>query len=141
MRRRSPKTSNPGRTETFRLSNSTRPLNRALRVSTTRPRRMGPARWIIRASSPLPVPVSPWMRIGGSRRESAGRSSRRATFSRTARMPGLSPSSSLNAFIPGILPRAGRSGVQVLTTSGLVDRLITLQVFDFYDVSFGTSCA
>src|SRR5580765_8427296 len=47
MRRRSPETSSPRRTETFRLSNSTRLLNRLLRVSVTRRFRMGPARWII----------------------------------------------------------------------------------------------
>src|SRR5262249_8319771 len=60
-------------------------------TSTNGPLDRGPARWSARATSPLPLPVSPWMRTGGKRRTSDARAIRRAIRSRTARMPGLSP--------------------------------------------------
>jgi hypothetical protein len=51
------------------------------------------------ATSPLPVPVSPWRRIGGSRRVSDCRWSNRPIVSRIAAIPGLSPISPVRGFM------------------------------------------
>src|SRR5204862_116532 len=51
----------------------------------------GPARWIVRATRPLPVPVSPRMRIDGGRRAVAARFRMCSSWSRNRRMPALSP--------------------------------------------------
>ena len=69
--------------------------------STSGPVARGPARWRARASSPFPVPVSPRIRMVGSRRPSAPRASSRPTVSRTAWIAGLSPSSSARGGMAG----------------------------------------
>jgi hypothetical protein len=43
--------------------------------------------------------------------------------------------------MPGILPRAGQLGVQLLTTPRRVDRFTDFQVTDLVDVSFGIRLA
>ena len=61
-------------------------------TSTKGPRLRAPWRWSSRATNPLPVPVSPWMRTGGSRCPARCRSSSRRSLSRTISMARLSPS-------------------------------------------------
>ncbi len=75
-------------------SDSRRDSGMAAQLTSTkgRPAR-GPPRCSIRARRPLPVPVSPSMRIAG-RRPEATRWSRPFTCSRTAASAGLCPSSS-----------------------------------------------
>jgi hypothetical protein len=63
-------------------------------TSTNGPDERGPARWIACASNPLPVPVSPWIKMGGSRSLPARGRSNRRTCCRTASMRGCSPISS-----------------------------------------------
>src|SRR5215510_3555480 len=64
------------------------------------PRARTPARWIVAAISPLPVPVSPSRRIGGDRRAaSSWRPSTRWICSRKATIRGLLPSSSATAVV------------------------------------------
>src|SRR5262245_49161980 len=64
-------------------------------TSTNGPVARGPARWSSRATSPFPVPVSPWIRTGGSRRVPEWRRKSRPTVSRMVVIPGLSPITSL----------------------------------------------
>ena len=80
---------------------------RAVDVDEGSRRLAGPARWSARATSPLPLPVSPWIRTGGRRRTSDARATRRAIRSRIATMPGLSPTSSGRSVMvrSPILPR------------------------------------
>ncbi len=59
-------------------------------TSTNGPRARAPARWIVAATSPLPVPVSPRTRMGGERRAaSIWRPSTREICCRRATMPAL----------------------------------------------------
>src|SRR5207302_8754240 len=67
--------------------------------STKGPSRRGPPLWIRFATSPLPVPVSPCRRIGGSRREPCERARSWRIFSQSSRIPGLSPSRSTRRLI------------------------------------------
>ena len=59
--------------------------------STKGPAARGPVSWIVRASSPLPVPVSPCRRMGGTRRPSPRVGSKRVTLARISRTGALSP--------------------------------------------------
>jgi hypothetical protein len=88
-------------------------------TSTNGPLDRGPARCRARATRPLPLPVSPWIRTGGRRRTSDARAIRRAIRSRTAKMPGLSPTSSVKSVVtaPAILPLATRGGQASTTTT------------------------
>src|SRR5262245_10746918 len=54
----------------------------------------GPNRWMSRATRPLPLPVSPWIRMRGGRDARAHASKSRSTCPRTSTIAGLSPSSS-----------------------------------------------
>src|SRR5262245_10901385 len=54
----------------------------------------GPNRWMSRATRPLPLPVSPWIRMRGGRDARAHASRSRSTCPRTSTIAGLSPSSS-----------------------------------------------
>ena len=64
-----------------------------------RPAGRGPARWIARATSPLPVPVSPWISTDAIRRAPRCLLTSRLTFSRTDSMTGLAPINSASRSI------------------------------------------
>src|SRR5262245_28768027 len=74
-------------------------------TSTKGPSARALVRWMARARTPLPVPVSPWIRIGGKRWESPWRSRSRPIWVRMATIPGLSPTRSPRGRIAvGIVP-------------------------------------
>src|SRR5215831_20834637 len=63
-------------------------------MSTNRACARGPNRWISRATRPLPLPVSPWIRMRGGRDARAHARRSLSTCPRTSTIAGLSPSSS-----------------------------------------------
>src|SRR5262249_34668716 len=74
----------------------------------------GPNRWMSRATRPLPLPVSPWIRMRGGRDARAQASRSRSTCPRTSTIAGLSPSSSAPS-VTSPLPQ--RSGLAVALRS------------------------
>src|SRR5438045_4037407 len=75
-----------------------------------------------RASRPLPVPVSPRIKTGGSRPDSEYRRSRRSTWVRTATSPGSPPikrASAVTGRAPTPPPREKQGVAEVGEVSGL----------------------
>ena len=64
----------------------------------------GTARCMVRATRPLPVPVSPRRRIGGGRGAVAARFKMCSSCSRNRRMPVLAPMISARSFTGRIIP-------------------------------------
>src|SRR5207253_11349544 len=76
----------------------------ALQLRETKgPSRLALARCIALASTVLPVPVSPWIKMGDCRRPSPSCWSNRVTLSRTAVIPGLFPISSASGVMGGAI--------------------------------------
>src|SRR5262245_12054553 len=67
----------------------------------------GPNRWMSRATRPLPLPVSPWIRMRGGRDARADASRSLSTCPRTSTIAGLSPSSSAPSVIGAPPLRSG----------------------------------
>src|SRR5215467_8889784 len=67
----------------------------------------GPNRWMSRATRPLPLPVSPWIRMRGGRDARADASRSLSTCPRTSTIAGLSPSSSAPSVIHAPPLRSG----------------------------------
>src|SRR5215467_6572401 len=79
-------------------------------TATKGPPERGPERCSELARRPLPVPVSPWIRIGGNLDEARARPMSRSTLARRASITGLSPSTACIG--PLSYPRA-QAAVQV----------------------------
>src|SRR5262245_22120342 len=67
----------------------------------------GPNRWMSRATRPLPLPVSPWIRMRGGRDARAHASRSLSTSPRSSTIAGLSPSSSAPSVTDVPPPRSG----------------------------------